>query len=85
MLPVFALFMVFLNVMPIVGLTGALLVLLLQISFMLTSQYRTPIHDMIAGTVTVDIASQMIFENTEALMAYKQRVHAEMAERAEYR
>ena len=85
MLPVFALFMVFLNVMPIVGLAGALLVLLLQISFMLTSQYRTPIHDMVAGTMTVDIASQMIFESTEALMAYKQRVHDEMVARAEYR
>ena len=85
MLPVFAIFLFFLNVMPIVGLAGALLVLLLQVSFMMTTQYRTPIHDMIAGTVTVDISSQMIFESAEALMAYKQRVHAEMAERAEYR
>ncbi len=85
MLPVFAIFLVVLNVMPIVGIAGVLLVLLLQISFMMTSQYRTPIHDMISGTVTVDIASQMIFDSTEAMMAYRQRVHEEMVARAEYR
>lgn len=85
MLPVFLMFLFFLGVMPLVGIAGVLLLFLLQVVFLITSLYRTPIHDMIAGTVTVDIASQMIFASTEELMAYKQRIHAEMAERAEYR
>ena len=43
------------------------------------------IYDMLANTVTVDMASQMIFDSPEALLEYKQRVHAEAVERAEYR
>ena len=30
-----------------------------------------------AGTVTVDMASQMIFDTPEQLLAYKQRIHTE--------
>lgn len=85
MLPVFLILLFFLNVMPFACLVGLALLLLLQLAFLLTSPYRTPIHDMIAGTLTVDLASQMIFDSAEEMMAYKQRVHAEMAERAEYR
>ena len=39
---------------------------------------RTPIHDIMAGTVTVDFASQMIFDSPEELLAYKQSLHADM-------
>ena len=42
-----------------------------------------PIHDKLAGTVTVDLASQMIFDSPEALLEYKKRLHAESTERKE--
>ena len=85
MLPIFLILLFFLNVIPFACLVGLALLLLLQLTFLLTTPYRTPIHDMIAGTIAVDLASQMIFDSTEEMVAYKQRVHAEMAERAEYR
>ena len=39
---------------------------------------RTPIHDIMSGTVTVDFASQLIFDSPEELLAYKQNLHTEM-------
>ena len=66
-------------------LTGIALIALLQVVFVMTSHLRTPIHDMIAGTVTVDLASQLIFDSVEELTEYKKRIHEEKARNAEYK
>ena len=44
---------------------------------------HTPIHDKLAGTVTVDLGSQLIFDSPEALLEYKKRIHAEATEKQE--
>ena len=56
-------------------LIGALLVG--QLILVLSTRARTPLHDVIANTVTVDMASQMIFDSQEAMLAYKKELHAE--------
>ena len=85
MLPAMLILLLVFNIMPVACLAGIAIILITQIIFVLFSQLHTPIHDAIAGTVTVDFASQMIFETPEALLEYKKRIHAEAAERAEYR
>ena len=84
MIPVFLVLLLLFNVMPFACLVGIALILILQLAFLLRSQLRTAIHDMISGTVVVDFASQMIFDTPEELLAYKKKLHEEAAERAEY-
>jgi ABC-type polysaccharide transport system permease subunit len=42
------------------------------------------IHDLLAGTVVVDMSSQTIFRSTEDLIAYQKQVAAERAARQTY-
>ena len=42
-----------------------------------------PLHDLLAQTVAVDMASQLIFDSPEDLLEYKKRLHAEDAEKRE--
>ncbi len=80
MVPAFALILVifgkmsFLGVLVIGGLT------LFQAILFFGSPNHTPIHDKLAQTVAVDMASQMIFDTPEALLEYKKRIHAESVE-----
>lgn len=57
---------------------------LVQVILLLSSEGRTPIHDRLANTVTVDINSQMIFDTEDALIAYKKKLHAERAAKQVY-
>ena len=57
-------------------------VLLLNLALSLFTRYKTPIHDLLASTIAIDMQSQRIFENREALEAYRQRRLAEAAEAA---
>ena len=81
MLPVFAVILMlfgrmgFLGVLLVGGLT------LIQAILFFGTQNHTPVHDKLAQTVTVDMASQMIFDSPEALLAYKKRLHAELVEK----
>lgn len=85
MIPVFLILMLLFNVMPLACLLGIFILLVLQLGFLLFSSMRTPIHDMISGTVAVDFASQMIFDSAEEMLQYKKKLHAEEVLRAEYR
>lgn len=85
MTPVFLVLLLLFNIMAAACLLEIAILLIFQIIFILRSDLRTPIHDMIAGTVAVDLASQMIFDSPEALLEYKKKLSAEAAERAEYR
>ena len=51
---------------------------------MTMEQKITLLHDLMANTVAIDLASQMIFDTPEAMIAYKEKVHAEMAARESY-
>ena len=84
MLPVYVLILVFWGV---VGLPGTLLlfaILIAQVLCLIISRDNCAIHDLIAGTVVVDISSQMIFRTTEDLIAYKKKIAAEQAARQVY-
>lgn len=84
MIPVLLAISVYFGVLDIVGVIVILGILVLQIALILSSRTRSAIHDMISGTVTVDIASQMIFETREEMLEYRKKLHAERAEKAAY-
>lgn len=84
MVPVYVVIMLLFNT---VGLFGTLLLLgLLAAQLLLVglNRNRAAIHDILAGTVVVDFASQMIFRTTEDLIRYKNKLHAEEAARKDY-
>ncbi len=83
-LPVLIVIMVFFNIMGGLGVILVLLLLLVQIVLLIATRERTPIHDMLAQTVTVDIASQMIFDSKEEMLNYKKKIHAEETQKADY-
>jgi len=84
MLPVYVIIMLMFNS---VGIEGTLLLLALAVTQLLLlalNRNRAAIHDLLAGTVTVDFASQMIFRTTEDLIRYKNKLHAQEAARKDY-
>ncbi len=69
------------------GLTGLIvigLMLIFELVLLFATKNRTVIHDAFAQTVVVDLPSQMVFDDPEALLAYKQKLAAEIAERSDY-
>lgn len=85
MIPVFLILLLLFNVMALACIVGVAIILIIQLVSTMFSYLHTPIHDMIAGTVTVDFASQKIFNSAEELLEYKKKLHAEAAERTDYR
>ena len=83
MIPVYMVIMIVFGRLGMFGtvLIGALL--LVQAILFFGTHEHTPIHDKLAGTVTVDLASQMIFDSPEALLEYKKRIHAESVAKQE--
>ncbi len=64
------------------GLPGTLLILGLALvngCLFLFTYAHTPIHDLLAGTVVVDLPSQRIFPTREDMIAFKERMAAEKA------
>lgn len=84
MIPVYVVLMIFFNVTGLGGtlFLGALLVA--QILIMALNQNNSLIHDLLAGTVVVDVASQMIFRDTQDLINYKKKLSREQANRQDY-
>ena len=81
--------MIFMMMFTVTGFGLVALVVLiglaaLQIAVYVVSKTNSLIHDMISDTVSVDLASQLIFDDDAALAAYKARVAAERAERSPY-
>lgn len=69
--------------MGLMGTVCAALIILLSTVLMFFTKNRTPIHDALAHTMTVDYASQLIFNNEDELIAYKNKLHAEAVEKQE--
>lgn len=74
MVPVLIAYMIFNNSIGIMGIVILGLLLLLELVVMITTKTNSAIHDLLAGTVVVDAKSQMIFDNLEALEAYKKKI-----------
>lgn len=84
MIPLLICVMIFFNMIGIMGILILGLILLVQIILLIKTQTNSCIHDALAKTVAVDFASQMIFETEEAMIAYKNKVHAEKVARQTY-
>lgn len=84
MIPVLIIIML---LFQMVGLMGTLilgLILLLQVILLIATHTNSALHDLLACTVAVDMASQMIFDSPEARLEYQKRISAEAAYKAEY-
>lgn len=84
MIPLLIAVLVFFGALGITGTMVILLIGLLQIILLIATRGNSAIHDTLAHTVVVDMASQRIFDTPEAMLEYKKRVHSEEAASREY-
>lgn len=84
MIPVLIVLMIYWGTMGVAGTAILALLLFGQMGCVLFTRTNSAIHDLMAGTVVVDFASQTIFRTTEDLIAYQKRIAAEKAARADY-
>ena len=79
MIPVMMILMLWFGTVGTVGwlIVGAIIVV--QTILLATTRERCMIHDKLANTVTIDLASQLIFNTPDDLVAYKQKIAAEKA------
>ena len=84
LVPVLALVGVLFNLLGYMGLFVIIAVFITNLIMFFSTKTSSPIHDMFASTVVVDMSSQLIFDTEQDLLEYKQKLHAEAAERAEY-
>lgn len=84
MVPLFILMLIFMGGAGILGWLALILLLVFQIVLIVKTRTNSCIHDLLAYTVAVDLESQMIFDSKEEMIAYKNKIHAEDAEKKEY-
>ena len=80
MIPTLIIIMIYWDMIGILGTILLLGILALQLIMLSAGNTRQVLHDRLSHTVVVDYASQMIFDSPEAMLAYKQRIHAELVE-----
>lgn len=80
LVPIYLIIMVIFSILDIrLGAIVLLAILIAQIVILFATKNRTPIHDMLAQTVTVDMSSQMIFDTPEERDEYYNRITSESA------
>lgn len=84
MIPVAIVLMLFWGTVGLFGTLFLLGLLLAQVICLIVTKTNSAIHDLLAGTVVIDISSQMIFNSTEELIEFKKKVAAEQAMRQTY-
>ncbi len=84
MIPLLIIVLILFGGLGILGTILLGLILLLQVILMIASHTNALIHDKLANTIAVDMASQMIFGTELELIAYKERMQAEKAARQGY-
>ncbi len=84
MIPIDVILMIFFGMIGTLGLAILLVLLVAQIICIAVTRNRSALHDMMAGTVVVDISSQRIFQSTQELIEYQKQVAAERAARQTY-
>ena len=82
MIPIYVIVMVYLRRSVVFGMAMLLLLLIAQILCLVLTRTGSLLHDVMSGTVAVDMASQMIFDSPEDLIAYKKKLHAEAVEKS---
>lgn len=84
MVPIYILLMILFGDLGFIGTIMLVLMLGLEIFTVCYTKTRSAIHDLVSDTVVVDMASQMIFESEEELVAYKTALHEEEVRKADY-
>ena len=84
MIPVYIGIMIYFNTIGIIGLVFLGAILVGELLSLTMSKTGGLLHDAVAATVAVDMASQRIFETPEERVEYIKRLHAEEASRQEY-
>lgn len=84
MVPVCLILMVFWGIVGSSGTIVLFLLLLAEVICLIATRRNAAIHDLLAGTAVADYTSQMIFDSSDALLAYQKRIAAERAARQEY-
>ena len=84
MAPALIILMIFFGMLGLTGTIILALIALLQIILLLATRNHTPIHDLLASSVCIDVGSQMIFDTYDDMIAYKKKVHAEQAASSPY-
>ena len=83
LVPIYIFIMIIFGALGIVGIAVLFGMLILQLAVIATSKTNSTIHDLLSHTVCVDYASQMIFEDADALVRYKAERAREAAERSD--
>ena len=84
MIPVLIIMMIYWGAIGIIAPIILILILIVQIAVMCFTHTNSLIHDLLANTVVVDYMSQMIFDSTEDMIAFKEKAAAEQALRQPY-
>ncbi len=84
MIPILLVIMMYFGMIGFEGIVIVGVILFIQIIMLFATKDRTMLHDKLAQTVTVDMASQMIFDTTDELVAYKNKLQAENADKSAY-
>lgn len=84
MVPVAILALMMFGGAGIVGTIVLIMLALLQIALFVGTRNHTPIHDLFAQTVVVDMESQLIFDSEEDLIKAKQEAAEQAAVRKTY-
>lgn len=86
MIPIFIFInLYFLGNISIVGIAVLAFLLIGQIICLVATRTLSLLHDVMAGTVAVDMASQMIFATKEEQLEYIKKLHAQEAADAVYK
>ncbi len=80
MFPVFLIYMFFFGGLGILAIILLAAMLLMNLILLFATKNRTPIHDLLAGTVVIDAKTQMIYATEEELIAKKQEQHKQFIE-----
>ncbi len=84
MIPVMVLILFFFGTMNIFCILVIGVLLIVELAMFIIDPAHSLIHDKMAKTVCVDLASQIIYESEEEMLEHKKRVQAEKAAKAEY-
>ncbi len=84
MFPIYVMLLSFLGVFGVMGTLVVVALFLVEIIILIVTRNNSQIHDLLAGTVVVDITSQKIFESAEARIEYSKRIHADMVAKKGY-
>lgn len=84
MIPVYIIIMMLWGTIGMMGPAVLIALIIAQLICVCATRNKTAIHDMLSGTVVVDLSSQKVFDSKEALIEYTQKLHAERAARQDY-